>query len=155
MRKTAFDSRIRDWSSYVCSADVSALVRPVAAIVNARGHFVENGTMGAGEKFERQHADISKRVRHLQRESLGLRDLPLDQRPGRHGGGGEDAVDMDIGGRIPEPDLSIAPPNEDHRKFLFKGHESFEDGTLTADGAPCRGDRIGSARCRERGCLYV
>ena len=40
-----------------------ALDRPVAAIVDARRHLVDDRPVGAGEEFDRQHADMVERRR--------------------------------------------------------------------------------------------
>ena len=41
---------------------VGALDRPVAAVVDARRDLVDHGSVGAGEKFDGQHADMVERV---------------------------------------------------------------------------------------------
>ncbi len=73
-----------------------AFDRPVAAVVHARGHFVEDGAVGADEEFQRQDADMVERGGHPSRQRRGFGPLRGDFRRGGDGRGGQDAARVDV-----------------------------------------------------------
>src|SRR3546814_3521419 len=113
--------RISDWSSDVCSSDLRARDRPVAAVVDARRHFVEDGSLVGGEKFAGEDADIVELGGDLRHQRARFRLLIEDDLRRGQAGSPEDAAFVDVDGRVPEADFAVDAANEDDRNFVREG----------------------------------
>ena len=118
----------------------------MAAIVDARGHFVEHRLAAQGKEFDSQHADIVERFGN----GGGEPRAPFDRRR-EHGGRGnrrttKDATFMHIVRRIPQDDPAIPSPAQQDRKLAVKGDKAFQNRRRAVHRGP---SRIGFRRRHE------
>ena len=113
-----------------------ALDRPVARIVDPRGHLVEHRAGTGREEFKRRHPDIVQRFGHLAGQRARLGHLAQHQRPGRHGRAGQDPAFVDILGAVPEHRGAILPAGQDHAEFGAEADQPFIDQRLARKGDP-------------------
>ena len=127
----------------------SALGRPVAAIVHARGHFIENRPSGACEKFDGEHPHIVERIGDPYRQRMCFGELCCDCGRRRYRRRCQHAVVMHIFGRIPDGGRPVLSTRNQHREFMVERDHRLKDGRPPLYDLPCRW-RIGS---RDDPCL--
>src|SRR3546814_14855328 len=128
-QKTAYEMRISDWSSDVCSSDL---------VLGAPRHADRRAKAGAERQVGQRLDDMMER-----RQILPARSRPVQRRRGRR----QPAFDakMTALGRGPHRICGIGHPRFAGSRYIFIVQQTLRWGR----------NEIGSESCREKVCQYV
>src|SRR3546814_11166355 len=125
-------------------AGARALDRPMAGIVNARGHFVEHRPVLRREELKRQPAHIIERLGDRAGKLARFGGLRADQRPGGPGAAIQNARLVLTVGRVPDHHLPVDASGEENGTLPLYADEAFKHAGLT----PWRGPGAGRLSAR-------
>src|SRR5688500_8622322 len=108
----------------------------MAAVMHPRGHFVEQGTLGADEELDGHHPDIVEGLDDLAGQSRGIVDLARDRRTRRYGRQPQDTGLVDVLRRWPEPDLATGRTAEQKGEFGCEVDPPLEQPRCAVQCAP-------------------